>query len=558
MIKAIQLNPWISMYTMDNVYYPRSDKEQMLCDDCYFELKNLELNEETNYIWATIETPYGERRVTTRRMNVVEVADDFDFKAQKCWDTECGYKVGDVVLYEQVRYSNAEQTAYDVIRVDGPMIQVAGPVGGCRWLRHDKVTLLARYGETYTACCQSGAMLTEDEVDADHVAYVISNNNYIVHGFVCDDMKEGLYRCEDCGRLMYDESDIVYIESLNKCVCSKCLDENGYRRCDNCGEWFASDDTICDDYSTYCNDCFEELNLVQCENCYRIIDADEAYEYEGSYYCADCAPEEATCPDGFHDYYYKPNPRFHKLENENTELFMGVELEIDKGNNKRECVNGLYDIGQDEALFYMKHDGSLDDEGIEIVTHPCTLDYHLNEFPWNEVTSMARSHGYKSHDAETCGLHVHVSRFAFGGTEDLQDLNIAKTLLIFDSCWDDLVKFSRRRESQLDHWASKPGAEIDKSDTELTATLKKRKYENERDRYRAVNLKNRNTVEFRLFRGTLVVSTIRATLQLLWNLVNYVNSHKLIDVQGAKFADIVNYKHWDELDAYVASRGIEL
>lgn len=35
--------------------------------------------------------------------------------------------------------------------------------------------------------------------------------------------------------------------------------------------------------------------------------------------------------------------------------------------------------GQDHL--YIKHDGSLDD-GFELVTHPMTLDYHLNKMPF--------------------------------------------------------------------------------------------------------------------------------------------------------------------------------
>ena len=47
---------------------------------------------------------------------------------------------------------------------------------------------------------------------------------------------------------------------------------------------------------------------------------------------------------------------------------------------------------------------------MELVTHPMTLEYHLNEMPWEEVLRKAQSMGYLSHAAGTCGLHVHISR----------------------------------------------------------------------------------------------------------------------------------------------------
>ena len=46
--------------------------------------------------------------------------------------------------------------------------------------------------------------------------------------------------------------------------------------------------------------------------------------------------------------------------------------------------------------------------------------------------------------AGTCGLHVHVSRLAFGETEEQQDTAIARVLYFFEKHWEELLKFSRR------------------------------------------------------------------------------------------------------------------
>lgn len=54
---------------------------------------------------------------------------------------------------------------------------------------------------------------------------------------------------------------------------------------------------------------------------------------------------------------------------------------------------------RDQELVYIKHDGSLDD-GLEIVTHPMSLDFHFNQMPWAEVLDKAKAMGYRSHLSE--------------------------------------------------------------------------------------------------------------------------------------------------------------
>ena len=101
---------------------------------------------------------------------------------------------------------------------------------------------------------------------------------------------------------------------------------------------------------------------------------------------------------------------------------------------------------------YTKTGGSLDD-GLELVTYPMTLDYHMRYMPWDDVLSKARSLGYKSHQTSTCGLHVHIPREAFGDTHIEQECAIARLLYFVEKFWTELLRFSRRTESQLNRWA---------------------------------------------------------------------------------------------------------
>ena len=209
--------------------------------------------------------------------------------------------------------------------------------------------------------------------------------------------------------------------------------------------------------------------------------------------------------------HYSTNDRgnlVHQHDNERIsasirELCAAPHADIDHQPPKKEQRNAKH------PLAYCKHDGSLDD-GFEIVTHPLTLDYHKNEMPWQAIVDRAKALGYTSHQAGTCGLHVHVNRNAFGETEARQDAVIARILFFFEKNWEELLKFSRRTQYQLDQWAARYGYKDQPK--ELLDHAKKSAHAG---RYTSVNLTNKNTIEFRIFRGTLKYNTLIATLQLL-------------------------------------------
>ena len=186
-------------------------------------------------------------------------------------------------------------------------------------------------------------------------------------------------------------------------------------------------------------------------------------------------------------------------------------MEIDDAGESDRNAWELLSIanGEGEKRLYCKHDGSLSD-GFELVTHPMTLRYHMDKMPWKKILHRAVEMGYTSHQAGTCGLHVHVSRAAFGNTEAEQDAAIARVLYFFEKNWDELLKFSRRTQRQLDRWAARYGYKEQPRDI-----LEHAKKGCHAGRYTCVNLQNSNTIEFRIFRGTLKYNTLIATLQMV-------------------------------------------
>jgi hypothetical protein len=200
---------------------------------------------------------------------------------------------------------------------------------------------------------------------------------------------------------------------------------------------------------------------------------------------------------------------------------------------------------------YCKHDGSLDD-GVEIVTHPATIDYHCNQLEWSALISIARSYDFTSHSCGTCGLHVHVSRMGLGYDDNHRDLTIAKIMLFFERNWDNIVKFSRRSNYALEHWAKRVALNYTDADTEDDLIEKSKAFDC--DRYTAINLTNRKTVEFRIFRGTLKKTTLLASIQFVDVLVNKCKDTSLNDFHSLTWDAVFSDTPYKELNDYIQSR----
>jgi hypothetical protein len=258
-----------------------------------------------------------------------------------------------------------------------------------------------------------------------------------------------------------------------------------------------------------------------CRDCGYIISWSETTRTR----CDEC--EEYARESLVHEYDYKPYPVFH---GHGTDLFYGVELEVDRGHDRLALAEQLLtEIGDD--VIYCKRDGSLGYEGLEIVTHPCTLEYHMTKLDWRQICKTAREHGYTSHDAGTCGLHVHASRRALGGSYGERELTVAKLILMVDRLEEPLTVFSRRDITSLEQWAkiTKTGVTPDDSESEALSKIQDAmRY----DRYVAVNTQPEHTVEVRIFRGTLRFETILASIQLVDLLCQWAMTHTLNEVRA--------------------------
>ncbi len=313
--------------------------------------------------------------------------------------------------------------------------------------------------------------------------------------------------CEFCGQRLTEEETHRF---NNVEMCESCLTAV-QRTAIAAVQGYGGDDAEGNENTVLCERCYNEY-YTHCERCGRLISYDDACYFDGSDepYCNGCYDVLNNAP--IHDYGYKPEPIFYG----DGSLYMGVELEIDEGGECDSNAEMLLDAANaNEPHIYCKHDGSID-SGFEIVSHPMTLDYHTNCMPWQELFRKALSMGYYSHQTDTCGLHVHVNRNIFGKTYQDQEDAISRVVYFVENHWNELLKFSRRTEANMNRWASRYGISTTAKDTYKKAKDK------HCGRYVAVNLENYSTIEFRLFRGH---SATKHSLQHCSWLRRYADTH---------------------------------
>lgn len=255
-------------------------------------------------------------------------------------------------------------------------------------------------------------------------------------------MEENKICCSHCGELIEnDDFDTVNGEP----ICQDCT-ERYTVICDRCGATIWESDAYGDEYTNLCRHCYEN-HYTRCSCCDALLHEDDAYHLNGDDYCHDCYDEERDKCRNIHDYGYKPEPIFYG----DSDRYFGVELEIDGAGKDVDYAENLLDIANtsDEHI-YIKSDGSLDD-GMEIVSHPMTLEFH-KAFCWENIMKKAIYLGYRSHQTSTCGLHIHVNRDCLGEDRDDQEMVIGKILYFVEYHWNEMLKFSRRSEYAMNRW----------------------------------------------------------------------------------------------------------
>jgi hypothetical protein len=380
--------------------------------------------------------------------------------------------------------------------------------------------------------------------------------------YVCQDcFDENYLECEECGRVV-EKDDTREAEWTT--YCESCFDQL-FTVCFNCGATIRRERacTVEGSYSDrdYCQTCFNEL-FVTCERCGEPVDIDEAMMIDDEYYCQSCYDENYR-EDIIRDYHASHGGALNFLGSPIDRLWMGMELEVDKGGCIDEKAKEISEIlGEDRAFF--ERDGTIGN-GFEIISHPFSMAYWKREHGERYKAACKRllEMGYRSNDTESCGLHIHVSRTGLGEDIDERDKTLGKIYILLNRFWEEIFRFSRRKRSQLESYAKMYDAKPER-DESAKSVAEKIKYEANGDRYRAINLCNSNTVEFRIYKGTLKYSTIDATVSFTHGLVSVARNAPEATIEGIRtFDDLIRMiyaygagLYSDNLELYCLARGL--
>lgn len=360
-------------------------------------------------------------------------------------------------------------------------------------------------------CSYCGEYFTSDD-------YVTDCNGDIY----CESCRDDhLSWCERCNEY-YDSDHFEHIENLDEWWCYDCSRNHAYH-CDSCGDWISENHGDSD--TTLCQGCFEADYYI-CDDCGELVHNSDAMSDDNGTYCHSCY--ESNHSSDIHNYSYEPYLNFQSSDEDNEKKLAYLGFELEAGGVSIEARNDIAKtISDDEETFYLKEDGSIPDYGFELVSHPITLKRH-KELDWEIILKEMSNSGMKSHDLgeSGCGLHVHVSR---------NYLTSYKWLLIdwFISKYQDKFEIIARRKET--HWAR-----FKKSNGQ---NIKEVYGKSSGTRYQAVNFENSNTVEFRLFRGTLKYSTFMATLEIVDALVHWAAQLSISDIlsTGDAFENFTGY-----------------
>lgn len=238
-------------------------------------------------------------------------------------------------------------------------------------------------------------------------------------------------------------------------------------------------------------------------------------------------------------------PKLHCVVNENNELvFLGDnESDLDDVMVKydRKVTQITYQANEDKM--YCTHDGSLR-AGIEFDTMPMSLEYHKNNMKYKEMFEYLTQNGYKAHDTDTAGLHIHADRKYLGKTSLMQQLTISKILYILEKFNDEICVIARR-DNAYSRFVGKE--EVNKNLNELY-----NKYKSTGKKV-ALNLLHENTIEFRCFRGTLKYETFILTLEFVQDIIDFAKATNIEEIELIQWEDLMN-TFSDELKEYYLNR----
>ena len=438
-------------------------------------------------------------------------------------------------------------------------------------------------GDYYHQCEECDEYFDEEYYEAENDdCYHICHNCF---DWITQD-PDGWYRCNECGEVFYDCGTWVHDRYGDEAIVCESCEEDYYRYCEDCDEYHHRDNMryVNSRGGYVCDECVDD-HYIECVECNELFhensDLIHYDDEEEAYFCENCRDNRNT---GWNDHYTGRVIRpYHSDREDNSsnhvgdygmdflihttrkdDPTIGGELEADEGGKNDDNAEEVLDIiGEEYAI--ASEDASIP-HGFEIVSCPAQLYHHKNTIDWEGALKKLKELGYKSHDCGTCGIHTHIDRDFFEG-EDRGEVDSKFIVTLQNNFWW-LRKFSRRDDANGD-WEYcdlntnnylRTNDKFDKESVKNKSFIEHNKTPRWCHRV-SVNVTHTNTVEIRLYRGTLVYDTFIATLECsdLWaRLVKGKSVEDSVDIELKDFIDLANKMGYQKFLSYLDKRHINV
>jgi len=245
-----------------------------------------------------------------------------------------------------------------------------------------------------------------------------------------------------------------------------------------------------------------------------------------------------------------------------SERFFGIELEVEIDYNhnltRERAAKRVYDCFPNPFIL-CKHDSSLKDQGrggFEIVSAPATYKRHIKE--WELFFNAFEEKGLlSSFFTDNCGMHIHVSRAS------LTNLQIGKIVnFITNPNNRKFIRTIAQRASNRYNNFTKTKRVCDVPfQCNKTGKRNRPAWIGEEGHHTAVNLNSNQTIEIRLFKGTLKKEAFFKNIEFVSALVDFCETGvaSVCDMgDSTKFCSFVeNFSsQYPYLFAFLVERGL--
>ena len=373
---------------------------------------------------------------------------------------------------------------------------------------------------------------------------------------VCEPcVKEHYTECVNCNK-PFKKSEVKKVKlddgngnnvKVDKCVCPRCF-ASYYKECECCHEYFDRHDVMSHANKFYCKPCFTKSFQI-CTHCNKVdVAGSMTHTIRKTYLvCNDCWSYYG--PVGT----YETKP--YKLDADGNPIapfvgkpphYFGIELEcelanavkIERGPKAEEVINLLGDFA------VVKEDGSLRC-GFEICSKPASLEEHYKH--WNPFFDKLPTNLVSFNSAGgNCGLHIHCSK------KPLTLLTIAKMVVFVNSEKNQprIERIAGRGSNIYSCYSPKKYSTVNRiRDRQLSRS----------ERYEAINLINRDTIEFRIFKGTLKRESFFKALEFCDSLIQFCMPGNNGIVYCREWDNYVSFvekraKDWPHLFAFISAK----